>query len=346
MNNDITFIKDWLPPIIIAASIIAAGIIIQRLIIVYMHRRAKKARWKGGLVIISSLRGTVILISVIVGIYLGLSESPLPENVMREVEKLHKVLVIFLITFIVARLLTGMLRAYTSREEGLKRSISLFKTIISIVVYCIGLLIILESLGISITPLITALGVGGLAVALALQDTLTNLFSGIQITAAHIIKPGNYVTLSTGEEGTVTDITWRYTTLLTQSDNLIVIPNSKMASSSVTNYSLPARNLSVTLNMGVSYGSDLDKVERVTLEVAEALMKEMGVENGDPTFRYKEFGTSSINFGISLTVHEFTKQYVMRHILIKRLNQRFKEEGIVIPFPPVNTVYVKKESPL
>ena len=344
MNNDISFIKDWLPSLIIAASIIAAGIIIQKLIIVLVSRHAQKTRWKGGLVIVSSLRGMIILISILAGSYFGFIESPLPANVTQNVGKLHKVLVVFLVTFIIARILTGLLRAYSNREEGMKRSISLFKTIINIIVYCIGLLVILESLGISITPIITALGVGGLAVALALQDTLTNLFSGIQITAAHIFKPGHYVMLSTGEEGTVTDITWRYTTLLTQSDNLVVIPNSKMAGSIVTNYSLPVRSLSITLNMGISYGSDLDKVERVTLEVAEALMKEMGIENGDPTFRYKEFGPSSINFGISVTVHEFTKQYAMRHNLIKRINKRFKEEGIVIPFPPVNTVYLKKEN--
>jgi small-conductance mechanosensitive channel len=344
MNNDISFIKDWLPSLIIAASIIAAGIIIQRLAIVYMRRHAKQTRWKGGLVIINSLRGMIVLISVLVGIYIGLTESPLPPNIMHDVEKLHKILIIFIITFVSARILTGMLRAYSRREQGMKRSISLFNTIINIAVYSLGALIIFEAMGVSVTPIITALGVGGLAVALALQDTLSNFFAGVHVIVARIIKPGDYVMLSTGEEGTVNDITWRCTTLLTQSDNLVVIPNSKMAGSIVTNYSLPVRSLAVSLVIGISYDSDLDKVERVALEVAETLMKEMGIENDKPTFRYKEFGTSAITFGISVTVHEFTKQYIMRHNLIKRLNKRFKEEGIVIPFPPVNTVYIKKEN--
>ena len=343
MNNDLTQLKEWFWPLIITFSIILTGIIVQRLVIVYLQRISKKEKWQGGLVIISSLRGMIILISVLAGIYLGLSVSPLPANVLDTVQKLHKVFEIFIITFITARVLTGLLKAYTLREEGIKRSISLFNSIIKIVVYCIGGLIILQALNISITPIITALGVGGLAVALALQDTLSNLFAGVQLTATHVIKPGEYIILSSGEEGTVNDINWRYTTLITQSNNLVVIPNSKMASTIVTNYSLPVKNLDVSLPFGIAYNSDLDKVEKITLEVAKTIMTEMGVIGEEPTFRFKEFGTAAINCSISITVHHFMQQYVMKHNLMKALYKRFKQEGIVIPYPPVNTVYLRKE---
>ncbi|HTA82702.1 MAG TPA: mechanosensitive ion channel family protein [Bacteroidia bacterium] len=345
MNNDLTQLKEWFWPLIITFSIILTGIIVQRLVIVYLQRISKKEKWQGGLVIISSLRGMIILISVLAGIYLGLSVSPLPANVLDTVQKLHKVFEIFIITFITARVLTGLLKAYTLREEGIKRSISLFNSIIKIVVYCIGGLIILQALNISITPIITALGVGGLAVALALQDTLSNLFAGVQLTATHVIKPGEYIILSSGEEGTVNDINWRYTTLITQSNNLVVIPNSKMASTIVTNYSLPAKNLDVSLAFGVSYDSDLDKVEKVTLQVAQVVMNELGVTGESPTFRFKEFGTAAINCSISITVHNFTQQYVMKHNLMKALYKQFKQEGIVIPYPQVYAVSLNNPLP-
>ena len=342
MNNQIDQIKAWVPAIIIAGGIILLGIILQKLILVYLHRTARKNRWKAGLVFIDSLRWMILLICFIVGIYIGLLNSPLPHNVMAYVEKLHHVIITLIIIIILGRIIRGMFRAYTSREEGIKRSLSLFNTIISITIYCLGGLVILDAMGISITPIITALGVGGLAVALALQDTLSNLFAGIYITIAHILKPGDYIMLSSGEEGTVNDVTWRSTTLLTLSKNIIVIPNSKLANTIVTNYSLPEKSLDVSIPFGVGYGSDLDKVEQVALDAVRDVLKEMDIEQTDLTFRVKEFGDSSVNCRIVITAHEFSQQYVMRHNILKRIYKRFIQEGIEIPFP-TRSVFLKKE---
>lgn len=342
ITNDITVVKDWFTPMLIAGAIIFAGIVIQRIIIIYIQRLSKKTHWKGGLVLVSSLRGMILLVSVLFAVYFGMTKAPVDEQAVILAHKIHKILLVFLITFVIARVLTGLLKAYSNREESSKSSLSLFKSIINIIVYMLGLLVMLESFGISITPMLTALGVGGLAVALALQDTLSNLFSGIQITLTRTIKPGDYIHLTTGEEGTVLDITWRSTTLVTQSDNMTVIPNSKLATTIITNYSLPKRNLSISVPVGISYGSDLDKVERITLEIGENLMKENGIET-KPVFRYKEFGGSSINFTLSMDINEFSQQYILRHEFIKRLYKRFKAEGIEIPYPATN-VYLKKEN--
>lgn len=342
ITNDITVVKDWFTPLIIAGAIIFTGIVIQRIIIIYLKRLSKKTQWKGGLVLVSSLRGMILLISVLFGIYYGLSRAPVKEDTVELARRLHKIFVVFIITFVIARVLTGLLKTYSSRNESSKSSLSLFKSIINILVYTLGLLVMLESFGISITPMLTALGVGGLAVALALQDTLSNLFAGIQITLTRTIKQGDYIHLTTGEEGTVTDISWRSTALLTQSDNVTVIPNSKLATTIITNYSLPKRNLSISVPVSIAYSSDMEKVERVTLEIAETLMKEFGIET-KPIFRYKEFGTSSINFNLSMDVNDFNQQYPLRHEFIKRLYMRFTQEGIEIPYPATN-VYIKKEN--
>ena len=342
ITNGISAVKDWFTPFLIAGIILLAGIVVQRILIIYIQRLAKKTHWKGGLVLVSSLRGMIVLISLLFGVYYGMTQAPVGEETVEIAERIHKILVVLIITFVIARVLTGLLRAYSHREETSKSSLSLFKSIINIIVYSLGLLVMLESFGISITPVLTALGVGGLAVALALQDTLSNLFAGIQITLTRTIKPGDYIHLTTGEEGTVVDITWRSTTLLTQSDNMTVIPNSKLATNIITNYSLPKRNLSISVPVGIGYDSDLDKVERITLEVGEGLMKENGIET-KPTFRYKEFGNSSINFTLSMDVNEFSQQYILRHEFIKRLYKRFKAEGIEIPYP-TTSVYLKKEN--
>ena len=201
----------------------------------------------------------IVLISILFGVYYGMTQAPVGEHTVEIAERIHKILIVFLITFIIARVLTGLLKAYSHREDSSKSSLSLFKSIINIIVYSFGLLVMLESFGVSITPVLTALGVGGLAVALALQDTLSNLFAGIQITLTRTIKPGDYIHLTSGEEGTVVDITWRLTTLLTQSDNMTVIPNSKLATTVITNYSLPKEEFSISVNVGVGYDSDLEK---------------------------------------------------------------------------------------
>jgi small-conductance mechanosensitive channel len=343
VNSDINQIRAWLPAIIITAGIIAFGIILQKLAIAYFHRTARKDRWRGGLVFVSSLRGMIVLISVIVGIYVGLVNSPLPQTTLLYVEKFHRVIIILITTIILGRVIKGMFRAYTQREEGIKRSLSLFNTIISITVYSVGGMVVLDAMGISITPIITALGVGGLAVALALQDTLSNLFAGIHITIAHILKPGDYILLSSGEEGTVSDITWRCTTLTTQSNNVVVIPNSKLAATIVTNYSLPEKSLDISVLMNISYNCDLEKVEKVTLDEVCKVMQEMGMQKTDPTFRVKELGEFAVKCGVSVTVHEFKQQYIARHNIIKHLHKRYKQEGIEIAFPARN-VMVKKES--
>lgn len=195
---------------------------------------------------------------------------------------------------------------------------------------------ILNALGISITPILATLGVGGLAVALALQDTLSNLFAGFHIITNRIVRVGNYIKLdSGGEEGYVIDINWRTTKLKMLDNNTILIPNSKLTQTNITNYCLPDKDLAVLVNVGVHYNSDLKHVEQVTCEVAKEVMREVqgGVPDFVPFIRYNTFGDSSIGFTVTLMGKEYFDQYLIRHEFIKRLHQRYSKEGIVIPYP-------------
>jgi small-conductance mechanosensitive channel len=219
---------------------------------------------------------------------------------------------------------------------------SIFKNVIKIFVLSIGLLIILQTLGISITPIITTLGIGGLAIALALQDTLANLFAGFHIIGTQRVKPGDYIKLDTEDEGYVVDVTWRDTVLRQLLNNYIIIPNSKLSSAIIVNYHRPYKFMNVLVEVGIDYSSDLQNVEEVTLEIARQTMKEVegGAKDFDPFLRFHTFGDSSINFTVYLRCEEFFEKFELQHEFIKRLKKRYDQEGINIPFP-IRTIITK-----
>jgi len=212
---------------------------------------------------------------------------------------------------------------------------SLTRNVAWALIAVLGLLVILNGLGLSITPMLTALGVGGLAVALALQEPLANFFAGLFITLGGQIRVGDYVTLDSGQEGYIVDFSWRSTRLRMLANNLVVVPNAKLAQAIVVNHHLPSRDLAVLVEVGVDYASDLKQVERVVVEVGRDVMCHVGggVADFEPFVRYHTFGDSSINFTVILRAREFVDQYLIKHEFVKRLHTRFSAEGIVIPFP-------------
>ena len=195
--------------------------------------------------------------------------------------------------------------------------------------------------------MLTALGVGGLAVALALQEPLANLFAGLFVTLAGQVRIGDYIKLESGEEGYIVDFSWRSTRIRMLANNLILVPNSKLAQSIVVNYHLPSQDLAVLVDVGVDYASDLAHVERVTIEVAKEVMREVngGVSEFEPFTRYHTFGDSSINFSVILRGKEFVDQYLVKHEFVKRLHARYGKEGINIPFP-IRTLVAREPLPL
>jgi small-conductance mechanosensitive channel len=321
-----------------------AGWIFEKIILSKLKKIAAKTKWEGDEILIAALRGKTIFWFVIAGIYGAILNIPLTANTFNALEKILVIIFVASLTLVLARVAVAFVNSYTRKVRGVTPLTSIFTNLTNIVVFVVGLLIILQSLGISITPMLTALGVGGLAVALALQDTLSNLFSGIHIIASGKIRPGDYVVLDSGERGYVADIAWRNTTIRALPNNMIIVPNSKMASAIITNYSQPEKEMSVYIEVGVSYDSDLAKVETVTLEVAKNVLGEIqgGIPEFEPFIRYHTFGDSSIDFTVILRTREFINQYIIKHEFIKRLHERYNKEGINIPFP-IRTVYMKEK---
>lgn len=282
-----------------------------------------------------TFRGIPSMFGILIGLYAVMEILTIPPRPLLFLQRLFHSLVILSLTLLVARLASGFLKQKFGKTSGAFASTSILATTIDLTVYTIGILFLLESFGVAISPLLTALGVGGLAVALALQDTLANLFSGINILVAKQIKIGDFVKLATGEEGHVVDMNWRNTTIKTSSENMVVIPNQKFASSTITNYAQPFAECSITIPIGVSYESDLDHVENVTVGVAKEILQETegGVNSFEPLVRYSSFAESSINFIVILRVKTVTDQHLIRHEFIKRIHARYQQEGIIIPLP-------------
>ena len=142
------------------------------------------------------------------------------------------------------------------------------------------------------------------------------------------------------------DITWRNTLVRQLPNNMHIIPNAKLSSSKVINYYQPERELSVRVDVGVDFNSDLDHVEQVTIDVATDVMKTVsgGVPDFDPFIRYNQFGEFRIGFTVILRAKEFVDQYPLKHEFIKRLHKRYREEGINIPFPIRTIYYHEKEA--
>jgi small-conductance mechanosensitive channel len=319
------------------------GFLLEFVVIRRAHKLAARTRFKWDDLLVGSLRGVTTMWMGAGGVYLALNVGTLDPVLVRAIDRVLMVVVIGAVVIAGMRAVGGAVEMVSGRAGAAIKSPTLVVNLARIAVGVMGLFIILQNLGIDITALITALGIGGIAVALALQDTLGNLFAGVQIILTSQVRQGNYIRLSSGEEGWVTDVKGRNTTIQTFPDgNLLTVPNSLLASSIVKNFSMPRKALWVTLGVGVSYDSDLEHVEAVAMEVAKEVLGEVdgGVPGEEPIVRYHTFGDSSINFDVRMMVREFQSQGPVKHEFIKRLHQRFGQEGIEIPFP-IRTVVMK-----
>ncbi|APY85156.1 mechanosensitive ion channel family protein [Streptomyces alfalfae] len=335
-------LHDWIMAGVAVAAGVAAGLLL-RALLRWLGERASRTRWNGDDIIVDALRTLVPCAAITAGLAAAAGALPLSSRTGRNVTMTLTALLILAATLTAARIVTGLVRSVAQSRSGVAGSATIFVNITRVVVLAMGFLVVLQTLGISIAPLLTALGVGGLAVALALQDTLANLFAGVHILAAKTVQPGDYIQLSSGEEGYVVDINWRNTVVRDLSNNLVIIPNAKLASTNMTNFSRPEQQLSITVQVGVSYDSDLEQVERVTIEVVDEVMKEItgAVPDHEAAIRFHTFGDSRISFTVILGVGEFSDQYRVKHEFIKRLHQRYRVEGIRVP-APARTVTVQQ----
>jgi len=321
---------------------LGSGLLLRRVLFPQLARAAASTRGRVDDLLITALRGPVVLWGVLVGLYAAATVVELPPAWSLVVRNLLVVLMVLSVSWSLSRFAAGAVSARAASTLGAPPSVELVTNLVRVTILLLGGLVVLQTLGISITPLLTALGVGGLAVGLALQDTLANLFAGIHILVSRQVRPGDFVRIGSGQEGYVQDVTWRYTTIRQLPNNLIVVPNAQLASAITANFNLPDPEQAVLVEVGVSYDSDLTLVERVTVDVGKQVMRE--VDGGVPTFtpliRFHTFGDAGIRFTVILRGRQYVAQYLITHEFIKRLHRRYQAERIEIP-TTVRTVHLK-----
>lgn len=307
-------------------------------------RWASKTETSADDFIIDSIRHPSIFWVLATSIYITIATSDLPEKYANYGLKALYVLIILSVTLALANIASRLAQSAIEKSSPGAGVTGLSKTVIKGVILAIGFLLVLNGMGVSITPMLTALGVGGLAVALALQDSLSNLFAGMHLLMERPIRVGDYIKIGSGEEGFVSDIGWRTTRVRQLANNIIIIPNNKLAQSIIINHSMPENRMSLLVKIGVSYSSDPDKVERVLTEEAEKAIGEVQglLAEPAPFVRFiPGFGDYSLDFTLICQVAAYSDQFLVQHELRKRIFKRFREEGIEFPFP-TRTVYLKQ----
>jgi small-conductance mechanosensitive channel len=332
-------------PVIAAIVSFALLLLVRALALGVLRRWAHKTETKVDDIVIHSVSTPSFYWCLAIALYIAIAFSDFPKTYVSYIHKAIEILIVFSVTIALAKLLSRLLSTYVQKTSLPFGTTGLANGIIKGSIYILGFLVILSMLGVSIAPMLTALGVGGLAVALALQDTLANLFAGVHILLEKSIRVGDFVRLENGQEGYIVDITWRTTRIKTLTNNMVVIPNSKLAQSIVLNYHLPEPKMAISIPVGVSYSSDPAKVERVLLEeVKKAIGEVPGLASEpEPVIRFRPgFGESSLDFTVICHVEQYKDQPLVEHELRKRIFNRLKQEGIEIPFPH-RTVYLKDE---
>ena len=344
-----TLLRYWpelVLPLAVLLTVVVIGWFAKRILFRFLEAWSARSKGRFDDVLVQALRGPFMLWVMILGLHIAVQTSELPARFTVLVGRVLLILWIVSLTVAAAKLAGAMVRLYGHNTSSALPVTTLTQSLASLAVATVGTLILLDTLHISVTPILTALGVGGLAVALALQDTLSNLFAGFYVSLAGQVRVGDYVKLDSGEEGYVTDINWRSTSMRALPNNLIVVPNSKLAQAIVTNYHLPEKRMSLLVPIGVSYDSDPELVERILIEEALSGAREIKglLAEPAPFVRFiPGFGDSSLNFTLICQVAEFVDQYLAQHELRKRIFKRFRQEGIEIPFP-IRTLYIKEGS--
>src|SRR5213592_586454 len=312
-------------PAVAFAAVLFAALVVRGLLKRVLRRRMRAPDALAAF--LKAVRVPSLLWAAVVALWLAIEVSELPRRITAQLE----------VAFQVALILSSERRALGGPVTGLAQTAS------RVTVLVVGVLVLLSVLGIHITPILTALGVGGLAVALALQDSLANLFAGMHLLADKPIRVGDYVKIADTTEGYVVDIGWRSTRLRMLQNTVVVVPNKKVAESIITNYDLPEPRLSLAIRVSVGYKSDPDHVERALVDEAS---KGAGLIPGllahpAPFVRLiPGFGESSLDFTLNVEVASFVDQYVVQHELRKRILRRLRAEGIEIPYP-VRTVELR-----
>jgi|TARA_Y100000310_G_scaffold345794_1_gene470040 small-conductance mechanosensitive channel len=341
--QDILLNNEYIRSLLILVLTVLISEIFLFIIKKYVHKITLKTKTEIDDVILNNITKPLHILIILIGLYLALRSLSIFDHYLIWINKFSFILFVFIISFILTKILSVLVTSWLKVKKKYEKTPQLFNKIITVIIYIIATLIILDFFDIQLTPLVAALGLGGLAVGLALQDTISNFFAGLHIISDRPVNVGDYIEIEGNLKGYVEDIGWRTIRIKTLPNTIVIIPNKQLAESKIINYSMPQKEMSALVQVGVSYDSDLKKVERVTIDVAKQIQKTIkgGIKDFQPFIRYHTFSDSNINFSVILRVETFIDKYLVTHEFIKALKERYYKEKIEISWP-VRKVYSYK----
>lgn len=318
---------------------IAGAVIVINLSVLLFKRYVKKifhgAKVKFDDQVLKDIMKPIYTLSLFLIAYFLLIRITYLENYIFYLDRGIFAVMVALLAVFIARVVGVFINYWLRIKKKTKQTPRLIMGTVSGLVYISAGIMILSYWGIQITPLVAALGVGGLAIGLGLQETLSNLFAGLHIVSDEPVRVGDYIEIGTDIAGTVEDIGWRSTRLKTIQNNVIVIPNSHLAKSVILNLSCESKEVSVVVPCGVAYGTDLDKVEEVLFDELKKYRKKNDylAKDADDLVRFSEFSDSNIDFNVIVRVHKYTDRFIVKHELVKLIKSRLEKENIEISWP-------------
>lgn len=285
---------------------------------------------------------------VLWGLYMAFAQLPVMQDYLNILDSVVQILFIVLILIVSIRFISVLFN-WMMRNSRLKKKqkglILTLEKILNVAIYFLGFLFVLDTVGISISPLVASLGVGGLAVSLALQPTLSNYFAGLYMAADTFLQVKDYIMLDGEVEGEIIDIRSRNTLIRTWNNNLVMVPNAKIMDSVITNCSEPEGNYSFSVKCKVAFHEDLEKVEKIANQVAKKVQKTYPQTSGpyyDAGIAFKRFGESNMHFSAFMEAKSYMDHFMMSHMYIKQLKAAFDKEKIEISLPTRKVEMVKR----
>ena len=326
--------------VLIVASILFAKII-DVVFISFLSRIVQKTKTTIDDSIIEALHKPIYYSLLFLGIRFSLSLLNLG-NIIFVITGFLKTLAILIWAKAIFNIFLLLFNWYSSKSNSTvkRKLLPLFDNVGKIIIFLGTVYFIMVSWGINPVGWLASAGVLGVVLGLAAKDTLSNLFSGIFIMMDSPYKEGDYINLDSGERGYVLNVGIRSTRIMTRDDIEITIPNSVIANAKIINESGgPHENERVRLSVGVAYGSDVDSVKRILIDVA----KKSGLisEKFEPRVRFREFGESSLNFQLLFWIDKPEARGRTLDALNSSIYKEFNKNNIEIPFPQ-RTVHIKK----
>lgn len=323
-------IASWTLPVFAFSVATLVALLIRQLLLKLIARGASKSNFPS--VFVDAVKFPSILWCIAAGLAIAVHSAPGPPAFDHWAQKALGGFVIISITMVAAAIAARMVTVYGERHHMYFAVAGLSRTLIYMFVFSVGLLVLLSQFGVQIAPILTALGVGGLAVALALQDTLANLFAGIHILVEEPIQVGHFIETAEGHKGTVLDIGWRTTRIQTFGNNILVIPNHKITSGILTNYTLHDARVIAEVVIMAAHEADAARIAEIAMDAASgvdgALSDPAPVVVLDP-------GIVATHLQMKMLVHvrNITDRGRVQSVIRARIVEGFRREGI--PFPVV-----------